>query len=135
MELVIGGKNQGKLSYVLGMIKADTYKIDTHEAEIYSVSDALLQPNSIINNLQEYIKQELVNGKTSDEIMSELKEYININPKSIIICDEVGCGLVPMEKSEREYREAVGRICCEIAKNACKVHRVICGIGVIIKNA
>ena len=30
---------------------------------------------------------------------------------------------------EREYREAVGRICTELVKHADEVYRVTCGIG------
>ena len=45
----------------------------------------------------------------------------------ILICDEVGCGLVPVDAFEREYREAVGRICTVFARRADRVDRVVCG--------
>ena len=51
------------------------------------------------------------------------------NRDLIIVCDEIGCGLVPVDAFEREYRESVGRICTELAKNADEVYRVTCGIG------
>lgn len=56
----------------------------------------------------------------------------NINAKAVS-CDEVGCGVVPMDKKQILYREAVGRSCCILAERAERVTRVICGIGVIIK--
>ena len=46
---------------------------------------------------------------------------------------EIGCGVVPMDKKQILYREAVGRSCCILAERAERVTRVICGIGVIIK--
>ena len=31
-------------------------------------------------------------------------------------------------------REKTGRICCRIAKEAGEVHRVVCGLGTVIKH-
>lgn len=50
------------------------------------------------------------------------------NPEVIIICDEIGCGIVPLEKSDRDYRENVGRIMCRVVERAEHVERLICGI-------
>ena len=50
-----------------------------------------------------------------------------------MICDEVGCGVVPVEKEEREYREQVGRMQIVLAKASESVERVICGIAQKIK--
>lgn len=50
-----------------------------------------------------------------------------------VVCNELGCGVVPMDAFEREWREAVGRLCCDIAKRADKVYRVCCGIPQCIK--
>ena len=47
--------------------------------------------------------------------------------------NDVGSGIVPMEKSERVYRENVGRAGCYIAKRADVVVRVSCGCGMEIK--
>ncbi len=49
------------------------------------------------------------------------------------MCDEIGCGLVPVDAFEREYREAVGRIMTGLTKKAVRADRVICGIGYVIK--
>ena len=47
--------------------------------------------------------------------------------------NEVGCGVVPMLKEEREYREQVGRMQVILAKSSESVERVICGIAQKIK--
>ena len=47
--------------------------------------------------------------------------------------DEVGCGVVPVDKEERQYREAVGAAGQELAARAEKVYRVTAGIPVRIK--
>lgn len=45
-----------------------------------------------------------------------------------LVCDEVGCGVVPVDAFERLWREEVGRLCCDVAENAQTVVRVVCGI-------
>lgn len=51
----------------------------------------------------------------------------------ILVTDEIGCGIVPVEYFERIYREETGRICCLAASRASQVWRVCCGIGQRIK--
>ena len=53
--------------------------------------------------------------------------------KDVVICDEIGCGLVPMDAGERQRREQVGRLCIQLAKEADRVIRVVCGVGNDIK--
>ena len=50
-----------------------------------------------------------------------------------IVCNELGCGVVPMERSDRAWREKTGRLLCELAKQAPEVYRVTAGIAVRIK--
>ena len=52
-----------------------------------------------------------------------------------VVCNEVGGGVVPMDASEREWRECTGRLCCDIAAQADRVYRVYCGIATCIKGA
>lgn len=58
---------------------------------------------------------------------------IRENPDLVIIADEIGCGIIPMDEKERIYRECAGRVCTELAAFSGKVYRVSCGIGVLIK--
>ena len=51
----------------------------------------------------------------------------------ILVANEVGCGIVPMDPEERAWRENVGRSLCQVAARAERVTRVICGIGVRLK--
>ena len=50
-----------------------------------------------------------------------------------VICDEVGCGVTPLAREDRDWREQVGRTCCRLAAEAEAVYRVYCGLGVRIK--
>ena len=50
------------------------------------------------------------------------------NPRIVIVTNEVGYGIVPMEKEERVWRELCGRTCTNLASFADEVVRVCCGI-------
>lgn len=51
----------------------------------------------------------------------------------VITSDEIGCGIVPMDAFEREYREMNGRVSCCLAEKAEQVYRVVCGVGTRIR--
>lgn len=44
-----------------------------------------------------------------------------------------GCGLVPIQAEERQRREAVGRLCCQLAERAEAVYRISCGLAIRLK--
>jgi adenosyl cobinamide kinase/adenosyl cobinamide phosphate guanylyltransferase len=73
--------------------------------------------------------------KEEQDIYTLVDQILAINPEIVIIVDELGCGIVPMNPYDRRYREQTGRICCKLAREAEEVHRVICGIGTVIKYA
>ena len=53
--------------------------------------------------------------------------------KEVVICTQVGAGVVPISPAEREFRENTGRLCIELAKRAEKVVLLCCGIAQVIK--
>ncbi|MCD7955804.1 MAG: bifunctional adenosylcobinamide kinase/adenosylcobinamide-phosphate guanylyltransferase [Lachnospiraceae bacterium] len=55
------------------------------------------------------------------------------NPDIIIVSNELGYGIVPMEKQDRLWRETTGRVCTCLAARANEVVRVVCGIGTWLK--
>lgn len=63
------------------------------------------------------------------------KELQRLAQKEVVVCCEVGLGVVPMDAGEREWRELVGRTCCTLAQHASMVVRMVCGIPVILKEA
>ena len=54
-------------------------------------------------------------------------------PDAVIVSNEVGAGVVPIDRHDRAFREAVGRALCVIAQASESVTRAVCGIGVRIK--
>lgn len=61
------------------------------------------------------------------------KAFDELTHREVVVCAEVGLGVVPMDANERVWRELVGRTCCELANRADTVVRMVCGIPVVIK--
>ena len=67
------------------------------------------------------------------EYILKFMQFAEENKDTIVIADEIGNGIVPLDAFEREYREQTGRAEILLAKKADEVVRVICGIGQKIK--
>lgn len=67
----------------------------------------------ILNHFHLLIKRLLKDGKCTDTLIDTI--YAG-NPSIIIICDEIGSGIVPLEKEDRIYRETVGRMALQGCK-------------------
>ncbi len=128
MELYIGGCAQGKLEYVLR----------THQGEPLEVIDggSVGEPagtpgNKVVfHHFHLWVKKLLEENKDPRQ---QTEQLIKQHDSCIIISDEVGNGIVPMEQKERDYREELGRIQIELAAKAERVERVVCGIGQRLK--
>lgn len=126
MKLIIGGAYQGKKDFTCEQFQMEESTLADGRTCEYDV----LKSVKGIHHLQDYIKRMLLEEK---DPMSYILEQVRKNEDIVILCNEMGCGLVPMEAFDRRYREMVGRIQCELAKRATCVYRVYCGIGVKIK--
>lgn len=126
MELIIGGAFQGKKEYA----KKQHPDILWKDAAVLSEEEILHIPG--ILNFQEYIRKEMKDERDPAQIAEKL---LKENPDAIIVSREVGYGVVPVDAFEREYREMVGRICTKLAAGSSRVTRVVCGVGMVIKDA
>lgn len=127
MKLVIGGYAQGKLQYVL----------KKYQLEEDAVWDGVLPDKRemrtgmiVIDHFHQWVRHSLQDGGCPEE---DVQSFVDQCEDCIIISDEIGNGIVPMEAFEREYRERTGRILIQLAQKAEEVERVICGIGQKIK--
>ena len=80
----------------------------------------------------EFIRKEMQTGNDVSELAERL---IQVNPQVVLVSNEVGYGIVPIDAFDRAYREAVGRVCTKLAAYSTQVTRVVCGIGTVIKDA
>lgn len=127
MILVTGGAFQGKKTYA-----TETFSLKEEDfADGKNCRwDAIYKAKGIFH-FHEYIRRCLEAGR---DVSTLAEEIFRQNSGIVIVVNELGSGVVPVDAFDREYRETVGRICCALAKKAEEVHRVVCGIGMVIKH-
>lgn len=124
MIFIIGGFAQGKLRFAKGLI-------NSKEQAEYAGSDfAKIFEQKIINKLHIIIK-DLINAAIDP--IEFFQDNMHLLRDKIIICDEIGLGVVPIDDGERNWRELTGRVCCIIAQEADEVYRVYSGIPTRLK--
>ena len=96
--------------------------------EACTPDEALKSP--AIDNFHLITKQILADGGSPQEYARKL---IAKNPDAVICSDEIGSGIHPLLRAEREWREETGRALCMLAEAAGTVTRVYYGIGQRIK--
>lgn len=108
MILIIGGLGAGKRDFAVQALGA----------RYEDMAQAELDVRPILYDLQD---------------MVPLPAAEQLERKKIVICNEVGSGVVPIDRVQREHREAVGRLCIQLAQRASEVYRVHCGLGMRLK--
>lgn len=122
--MIIGGANQGKLDF--GKRKYQTvHWVDGAKCEFEGIYEC-----EGIYHFHIYVRRMLEAGLAVESLAEDL---IRRNERMIIISDEIGYGLVPIQHFDRNYREQTGRICTALAGHSDRVVRVVCGIGTVIK--
>ena len=140
MELYIGGFAQGKLEYVKCRYN-ENQKTEKLFVKVIDCVDShykkmLLETECdvlILNHLHLWVRELLDEGMEEEKIQTTILSWIKINPDAIVICDELGNGIVPIKKQERIWREQTGRLMIELAKQAERVERILCGLGQRLK--
>lgn len=113
MILIIGGAYQGKLEYAKNTLGVtDVYtctggEIDFSKGCIYRIEEfARVHPDPV--------------------------GYFEANREawrdSVLICQDVFCGVVPLEAEDRAWRQRTGRLCQYLSKEAAQVSRIFCGL-------
>lgn len=112
MVLVIGGIASGKRTYVRSLGYADD-----------QMDGSITSGRPVLCGLEETLRSGALDDVSLERLLS----------KEVVICCEVGSGVVPMDAGERAWRELVGRTCAELAERAGRVVRMVCGIPVVMK--
>ena len=113
MLLIVGGEGSGKRTFAksLGYTQAD-------------MADAALDRRPVLFHLEEMAFRD---PERVEELLPFLEE------KEVVICNEVGSGVIPVDRRERAGREAAGRLCILLAQRADGVVRMVSGLPTAIK--
>lgn len=125
MILVIGGRSSGKSEFV-----KSNFGITDEDIAAASDNAEKLADAKCIRDYHILIRSLCEEGK---DTVKYTEDFCGKNPDCIVITDEIGSGIVPIDKAERYWREACGRASCILASHADTVIRVICGIPTVIK--
>ncbi len=126
MKLIIGGAFQGKLAYASAAAEIAPEEFADGAVCGFEVLDTCRG----MNHFHEYVRRYLAEGRSVEELPERI---VQKNPEVVLVANELGCGIVPMDPFERQFREAFGRLCCRLTQEAKEVHRVICGLGTVIR--
>ena len=109
MILIFGGAYQGKLAYAM-----DRFKLT--ESDIFRLDKWILELIEADKNVEEAVRK-----------------FIEEKPDAVVICDDISCGVVPVDPMMRKWREAVGRTLAKLSSESSEVIRLFCGIATRIK--
>ena len=113
MILIIGGEASGKRTYAEGL---------GYSRE--QMADAVLDDCPVLFHLERLVAED---WEHAEELLEPLLK------KEVVICNEVGSGVIPANRPDRKAREATGRLCILLAREADSVVRMVCGIPMVLK--
>ena len=87
-------------------------------------ADAVLDARPVLYNLQNLVARAPENAQGLFDALRE---------KDVVIVCEVGSGIVPLDRNERETREQTGRLVNRLAAEAERVVRMVCGLPQVLK--
>ena len=133
MILITGGVCQGKAEIAKSLSRQQRKEhrddeplvVEENAKSVQELFDA-----DVILQFHLWIRKWMAEHKDPYDITKKVMEQ---NPNVIITLAQVGCGVVPIEAFDRQYRETVGRIGCLLAEQAREVYLVNCGLAQQIK--
>ena len=111
--LVVGPENSGKRDYA----KSLGYSEAEMNADVFSSCPVLLDLHKTVMSW----------SSSPEELMPYLLR------KKVILCSEVGSGIIPVSRDLTQARIQTGKLCSELAQQASSVIRILCGIPTVLK--
>ena len=122
MKLIIGGACQGKTEYARTQLGISEEEIFTCEED----SDLDLQARCL-DHFEQYLRGCVKQGKSPVSPQS-------LRSDAVIICEDITCGIVPIDPIDRRWRELTGRYLQKLAGTGAEVIRMVCGIPQVLIN-
>ena len=119
MILIIGGAYQGKLDYAKAAFSLAPEDIFTCTGTEIDFS------KPCVYALEEFcyacIQREM-------DPIAYVQEHREDWQNSILICNDLSSGVVPIDPVQRQWRHVRGRLCQYLASEARQVSRIFCGL-------
>lgn len=115
MILIIGGAYQGKLDWA-----KETYALSDND--IFTCTGPEIDfSKRCVDHIEEFTS-------AHPDPVGYFREHRAAWENSILICQDIFCGVVPMGAENRAWRQRTGRLCQYLAKEAEQVTRIFCGL-------
>lgn len=115
MILIIGGAYQGKLDFA-------KEHFSLGEAEVFTCT------RGEIDFSKRCIRKIEVFAGENEDPVAYFQNHREQWQDSILILEDIFCGIVPMGADNRAWRQKTGRLCQYLAGQAQQVSRIFCGL-------
>lgn len=133
MILVLGGAFQGKKQFALIALK----QLANLESEITDGAVCTYEEAcqaQVLDHFHLLVKRGLDQGWDLDALAERFLQSAKEEGRpAAVISNELGCGIVPVEKADRLWREKTGRLLTRLSAGAQQVYRVVAGLGMPLK--
>ena len=125
MELIIGGAYQGKTEF-----SKEKFGFSDEDICICEKDGKIDFNKKCISHIERYSFWCVEHGvEPSEHFFEHAKNFEH----GVVISDDISCGVVPIDKTERAWREANGRLLIKVAEKSEHVTRVFCKIPTELK--
>lgn len=153
--LIIGGCSQGKTAFAKKNFKEYNIDLSSYDSFMQRLMETSIDKtdddinNDTYDNMDDNINNYIYDDKQGffiDNFHILMKNMLDNNAGYkmlvtklvqkkgwLVISDEIGCGLVPIEACDRRWREETGRMLTLIADHSDEVYRIFSGIAQRIK--
>lgn len=124
MDLIFGGAYQGKLTWAV-----ERYALCRQS--LWDLSQgAPGQAFGCFYHLEALTWQEAEGGGSAQALLQRMEPFWG---DAIVISREIGSGVVPMDATQRLWRELHGQVLRALAGRAQSVTRIFCGLPEVLK--
>ena len=124
MVLIFGGACQGKTAFA-----RERFSVEEGEICFCTREEEPDWSKPVLCGLEQYLLGCLQRGENPENTPLEGEKMAD----KILICQEIGSGIVPIDPLMRRWREETGRALQRLARRSSQVWRVFCGIPQRIK--
>ena len=119
MKLMIGGAYQGKREFVISAF-------DLTEADIFTCTGTNVDFSArCIDKIENFT---LACVKARVDPVAVFRDNREKWVGSILICQDIFCGVVPLGADMRAWRNTTGQLCQYLSGRADSVRRIFCGL-------
>ena len=122
MHVILGGRFQGKHSYA--------QKLYSHFPAVSDLERSNSLAPGLVVNVHLGIRRLLTEGA---DVSSFFTENLQVLRQCVILCTEIGSGIVPLDPFGRLWRDQTGKVYQFLAAQADIVDRVFAGLALRLK--